>query len=88
MAIHSLEWSYMLEQGLCNEKAETLLIDTKENLEKWKDHVFWPGRLNTVKLSILPKYISKFNVIPIKYQQFFLTQTSWILKFMWKKMKK
>lgn len=33
---------------------------------------FCPGRLSIIKLSILPKNISKFNVIPIKYQQFFL----------------
>ena len=39
----------------------------KEELNKWRDVLFsWIGRLNIVKMSILPKLIYRFNIIPVK----------------------
>ena len=36
----------------------------------------WTGRINTVKMSILPKAIDRFNEIPIKLTIFQRTKTT------------
>lgn len=45
----------------------------------------WIGRLNIVKMSIFPKFIFRFNVIPIKMSAgYFVDIDKLILRFTWK----
>ena len=47
---------------------------------------FWVGRINLVKMTILPNTIYRFNVIPIKLQMAFFTELEQkMVQFVWKK---
>ena len=49
------------------ENYKTLIKEIKEDVKKWKDiPCSWVGKINTVKMAILPKAIYRFIAIPIK----------------------
>jgi len=54
-------------KDLYNKNFKTLKKEIEEDFRRWKDlPCSWIGRINIVKLAILPKAICRFNAITIK----------------------
>ena len=71
---------------LYTENYKTLMKEIKDDINRWRDiPCSWVGRINIVKMTILPSAMYRFSVTSIQLQMAFFTETEQkFSQFLWK----
>ena len=68
------------------ENCKTLMKEIKDDTNRWRDiPCCWIGRINIMKMTVLPNAIYRFNVVHIKLSVSFFTELEQKMsQFLWK----
>ena len=67
-------------KDLCDRNFKTLIKEIEDYSKKWKDiPCSWIGRINTVKMAMLPKAVYKFNLTLIQLLVIFFRELEKII---------
>ena len=74
-------------KDMYTESYKTLMKEIKDDINGWRDiPCSWVGRINILKMTILPNAICRFSVIPVKLSMAFFTELEQkISQFIWKR---
>ena len=73
-------------KDLYTQNYKTVMTEIKDDIKRWRDiSCSWIGRINIVKMTVLPNAVYRFNAIHVKLPKaFFIELEQKISQFIWK----